>query len=33
MTVGWVVAALSYEKFLVDYERTYIELNKRRDHE
>jgi hypothetical protein len=28
MTVGWVVAALQYEKFTMDYERTYIELNK-----
>ena len=28
MRVGWVVYMLLYEKFVGDYERTYIELNK-----
>ncbi len=28
MRVGWVVAALQYERFLSDYERTYVALNR-----
>jgi hypothetical protein len=28
MNVGWVMAALHYEVFRDDYERTYLEINR-----
>jgi hypothetical protein len=32
MKIGWVMAMLQYEKFVGDYENTYIEMNKGKDH-
>ncbi len=28
MRVGWVVAAMQYEMFVGEYERTYVDLNR-----
>jgi hypothetical protein len=29
--VGWVVSILQYERFIMDYEREYLRLNKGRE--
>lgn len=31
MTVGWVVTSIQFQKHKADYERTYIELNRKRE--
>lgn len=31
MGVSWVIAAIQYEKFVVEYERKYVDLNKRKE--
>lgn len=31
MSVGWVVRTAQFEKYCVDYERTFIELNRKRE--